>query len=56
MDRKKLLRRKKVLTNQIRIFKKKIVDSTSESTEQMLLEKLEDIRASLSKIEKRLRS
>jgi len=55
MNRRNLLKRRKVLKNQIRIFKKKIVDSKSEENEQMLLEKLEQIRKSLAKVEKRLR-
>ena len=55
MNRKRLLKRKKILRNQIRIFKKKIVDSKSEHNERMLLEKLEGVRASLAKVEKRLR-
>jgi hypothetical protein len=56
MDRKRLLKRRKVLSNQIRIFEKKIVDSKSESNEQMLFEKLNQIRESLNKVENRLKS
>jgi len=54
MDRKHLVKRRRVLRDQIRIFKKKIIDSKSEYTEQILLKKLEDIRTSLAEIEKRL--
>ena len=54
MDRRNLLKRKRVLQNQIRIFEKKIVDSKSESNEQMLFDKIEQMRRSLAKVEKRL--
>jgi len=51
MNRKRLLKRRRVLMNQIRIFKKKIVSSKSEANEQLLLNKLEQIRKSLAKVE-----
>jgi len=54
MNRKRLLKRRRVLMNQIRIFKKKIVSSKSEANEQLLLNKLEQIRKSLAKVEKQL--